>query len=69
MKYLKTYLFFISLLILSISCEDDDYNCPSNIQLPLYTNDGLDIVACKINDDVWIGNEAELGSVLLTLSG
>jgi len=60
MKYLKTYLFFISLLILSISCEDDDYNCPSNIQLPPYTNDGLDIVACKINEDVWIGNEAEL---------
>jgi len=62
MKYLKTYLFFISFLILSISCEDDDYNCPSNIQLPPYTNDGLDIVACKINDDVWIGNEEEICS-------
>ena len=55
---MKTIL--IILMFSFIACEDDDYNCPSNIQLPPYTNDGLDIVACKINEDVWIGNEEKI---------
>ena len=48
---------FITLLIITSCDEEDKYNCPENIKLPPQTNTGENIVACKIDGEVWIGDQ------------
>jgi len=55
------YILIIMLSMITVSCdEEDDYKCPENIMLPPYSNTGEDIVGCKIDGEVWIGDHAEL---------
>ena len=56
---MKKLFVIIFTLLIFISCDEiESNNCPENIKLQPPTNTGENIVACKIDGEVWIGNQA-----------
>lgn len=55
---------FIILTLTLFACEDqsDYYYCPTDLKIPPETYVGKNILACKIDNEVWIGDQGYIGS-------